>query len=433
MLIMLTGVLLLGMIGCTRPGPPPAWQTPSPTGTADYAGPAAPRLRLSEVWHRDRAELKSVAEVSKIGPRLVLRGSDADDRGTIMIIDAATGAVLWDDTSLPAELSTGLGPVGPGSGKGWADGAWAADDGRGGVLILAYHLKPCADDPERCQSSRVTRTAGHGLVAVSLTDRSVRWTSEIIPSRDRDREDADPEALRLKQRVIGVSVSVIIAMTSTAAPGRDPGLATIAVDPVTGQELWRTEQLLPSAVEGDRVLALASPTEIGTGTPVVLDARSGSEIVRLPDRDAAWSAIGDGLATITRTRGDEPEPPPVIELADGRTVLDLPRSPLGSLVLSRSATGPVAWWYDDEVLLTQSAGDLAPLRASPPDTVEPGALLSARGDYAWAETPQGQLALDRTGQIRSDPLPDSAQLIGNDLILVDGFNGKPGLTLLRIA
>jgi outer membrane protein assembly factor BamB len=442
----LVAVLCLSLLvpaACTRPEPtpdrtpPPA--SPSPTGPARYGGPAAPRLDWTDLWQVDRSGLRTLSAVRKVGSRLVVWGTTAKKESTFLIIDAATGKRLWDHGDLPAELSTRLGPIGHGS-EGNPDGGWAdtilamaVDDGRGGVLILEYDQNPCLNDRPMCHSSQKHRAAGAGLIAVSLVDRSVRWATEVTPAVKR--LGGSNQFVRMKP--VGASDSVIAAVTySSGRPNQDLGLATVAIDPRTGKRLWRAKQVLPSRVEGDRVLALKEPTgddlDTAVGTPVVLDGRTGDRLFSLALKESAsWRNVGDGLATMFTSGGSEPSIP-VVDLSDGRVVLDLPTSDAWRLMVSESSSGPVAWWYDNLGLFTQSVEDPTPLFAPWPSDHIFGEFQFAHGDHIWMETRQGQVAYDRSGTARSELVPGTTALqVDDDLILV--ARPDDGLRLLRLS
>ncbi|WP_152360473.1 hypothetical protein [Microlunatus speluncae] len=433
------GLALLSIAACTKPeppsDPPPPSVSPTPTGPAGYGGPPAPRLDWTEVWQLDRVGLETGWSADRIGSRLVVRGSTKDDP-TFMIIDAGSGKLLWDDGDLPAELSTRLGPVEPGS-SGSPDGGWAgtaamaADDGRGGVLILEYNQNSCRNDAPMCHASQQTRDGGAGLVAVSLVDRSIRWATEVTPAVKQ--LEGEQQAVRMD--AIGASDSVVVAMTySTSRPTHDPGLATVAIDPRSGKRLWRTEQVLPSRVEGDRVLALQDPVgddrRDAAGTPVVLSGRTGAEISRVAVKQpSVWDTVGDGLATIF-TFSDPESPALVVDLSDGRVVLELPASPWPGQLASTSSTGPVAWWYDGTNLFSRSTRDPTPLLTPLPDRYGTNPLLFARGDHIWVQTEHGQVAYDRSGRTRSDLVSGTVLQVDEELILVVRPDG--GLRLLRL-
>ncbi len=436
-LIAVLSLALLLMAACTKADPPEESpsppSTPTPTGPASYGGPDTPRLDWSEVWELDRKGLEAVDAVRRIGSRLVLWGTTTNGKSTIMVVDAGSGKLLWDDGDLPARLSTKLGPIGSTSDEGWAAQrlAMAADDGRGGVLILDYYRSRCPTDEPMCHSRKEQRAGGVGLIAVSLVDRSVRWATEITPAVKR--LGGINQAVRMD--AVGANESVIATRTySSGIPSRDLGLATVAIDPRTGQRLWRAEQVLPARVEGDRVLALKAPTGDdrweAVGTPVVLDGRTGAKISSVAvKKPAFWNDVGDGLATIF-TADDAEAKIPVIELSDGRVVLELPASAWQEPQVSESSSGPVAWWYEGSNLFTQSVGDPAPLLAPPPASDEPGTLLFAHGDHVWVEKPQGQLAYDRSGRASSDLVSGTVLQVDDELILVVRPDG--GLRLLRL-
>ncbi len=387
-------------------------------GQGTYDGPTEPHLLAERVWAS--AEQTMAEPVAVLDDQVVL----ADPKSKLSAIDRS-GEVRWQ---LPPTLRL-------------KDGAEAAElvgsVGRtlstrpDGVIVAPYKWDWCAANSDFCYRQPQQPTADYGVVGLSLADGRPQWSVVLEPSVAVDPGD-HRESPDLQVRLVTDTVALVEWGPELGASlGRSK---TVALDPRTGQELWSKDDLGSSWATEDRVLGVfAGPSGTARdGTPVLLDARTGAEVWRSP-KPSLWSdTFGTkptqdsyGYGTVLRPLGDEEGPAATaIDLATGstRSLDDLDN--IGHVIVGRGSDGPFFAWTGIESLY--SAGTTA---EGPPARAEHKLGIpidGAVGGYLWvtdwAGGRQGATtkAVDRTGEVRFDPVPGILKLATADWLVVQG-------------
>ncbi|WP_144118831.1 PQQ-binding-like beta-propeller repeat protein [Catellatospora sichuanensis] len=145
-----------------------------------------------------------------------------------------------------------------------------------------------ATDPVFARDVVLLRGQGR-LTAYELSDGSPRWSVEL------------PEKPQLSNIVVAPAVPEIVVVAQADGDGE----LSVALDLVTGAELWRTRELMVPV--GDVVHSMGS-VYVADGAPAVhfADLRTGARLWTMPDAvnvafddedDTAWTVSPTGLVT----------------------------------------------------------------------------------------------------------------------------------------
>lgn len=410
-----------------------------------YQGPEKPALKTTRLpinWQL----LGSFRRATEIGDVLVIAGANVEADATVVALDVNTGEPKWKVTSDDHKITI--------DGKGadlFSYNGWTVDDLRGGVVVEEYYFNPCRDSAGSCPKEKSSKTGELGLVALSVKDGSVVWSTAINPSTER----AEPNAVDTQNRpfaVVGATPSAVVVNIGTAGIQEtefefDPSKKqqTIGLDPKTGKTLWTLEDTLTQFAVDNRVMALKrSPGQLIVGKPVILDATTGREVWQPAEpKDMAWVESVPGLAVLRDgQRVDDVYPYSLKNLTDESGLQPLPKAAqFGLRMVSDAANGPFAAWESDGQLWTQGAGDPEPLAAV--NALPPAPTVDSAGNgYVWVSLvrrdPVGGVkdpvvqAVDRTGELRSDPVPGTVWAItARHLLLLARENGDDIITIWR--
>lgn len=286
---LLGGGVALGL-GIIAAGCGPAGKgrsTPSPSGPPGYDGPGLPQLAVEKLFTGEKVKLTQVFRASVVGDTLVLGGRDADNRNAIAALDLISGEPRWEvgDGARGGGVAEDVSLLG-------SEG-WAADDGQSGIL-----LEPYVGGRDGKES-----TEEFGVVALSLADRSLRWSAVAVPSKPR--KSSGDGRFQTVHVVATTPDTVVVNVGGDAIhgvewnvynPGQEP--RTIGFDVHTGKKLWEVADTLTQLTAGERLLAVrgSSPAD---SQPLALDPLSGKELWRLPDGEpASWIAAAGELGII---------------------------------------------------------------------------------------------------------------------------------------
>lgn len=407
------GLAGLAACGGGADAPPPSPRPTPPT----YQGPGLPQLTVEEVLRGDDAELSQVFRAIRVNDTVVLGGRDRDDQGAVAVLDIDAAEVRWERPD-GNEASLDSGPAY----LMFSDG-WAVDDGRAGVLLEQY-----VRGPER------GRTVERGLAALSLDDRTPRWSAVLLPAVSRDDPDTQ-QGRDQSVHVVATGPQVVVvniggdAINGVTWNSHQKGQVprTVGLDPRSGTKLWEVPDTLTQLAVGDRLLAVrgSGPDD---STAVALDPVSGEDLWTLEGQPSAHWVTGDGDLGVVVAGGATR----LVGLTDGALG---PVVPVGSpgigdpliAVVATTDSVPYAAWgsqSDHYRLLSQALADPEPLWAA--EVFDDFTLVVAGGGgYAWAKPGDVDevMAADRTGATRCEAIPGSPRAVLGDLVVTDGVAG----------
>ncbi|OYO20006.1 hypothetical protein BI335_00035 [Enemella evansiae] len=433
--------LVLAVTGCTaavdQPRPAP---TPTPTGPPIYQGPELPRLVTEEVPVDPRVWVREAyGPVVRTGTEtVVVRGGGAEGGAGFSVLDLRTGRQLWSSADLPERVEV------PGIGRVVASSSEvrAADDGGGGILVASYYQNPCPDKAQPCPDNRPGMTEGKGLLAFSVADRRLLWSAPLLPPVPGNTPVAEENRWRFPKVVAATAKAVVVNIGADPGdgtrylPGRPPPM-TLALDPVSGRRLWEVQGVLTQQVVDDLALGIAAPTDSANPpVPVALDLGTGTERWRLPAAEAGdWVEVTPGLGLLRRRdfSTNRATTPRLVSLPGGEVGPELPQDENFVGLGSGSDGIPYATWIEsvpgsrEYALLSQGFRDAQP-RTGPTRLGGHGSVLGVARGYAWrtlGAPENGVTAIDRTGSVRSDPLPGFPRYVDDELLVTGGPGGPP--------
>ncbi|MFC5748784.1 PQQ-binding-like beta-propeller repeat protein [Actinomadura rugatobispora] len=236
----LLGLLLavLGVMGVRGVGP---WRSLDPLPDGEKR-PRPLSFSGKPMWDERKLGLERVAGLELVGDTAVVAGDAAGGGSRLAAVDVRTGAPRWTAGS-DQPLRGGDGAV-PDRGFGYLAEKLRGVTGRPVVYgdandwtVLVQYV--------RGDQNRETEL---GAVALSGKDGSVRWRHALVrpASGEKGRDDRDRRIrlLAADPRIVLVSVESKDATD----------LETVALDPSTGRELWRSDAGWAHRITGDVVL-----------------------------------------------------------------------------------------------------------------------------------------------------------------------------------
>ena len=391
---MTTG-LLLGT-GCA-PRRAASSTAPAAVSHPTYQGSALAEVELEPAALADDVIIDEVNRAQVIGDSLIMAGLDQDGSSAIAAVDLNTGRPRWqgskvtDTVDVPSGASTVV----------TADG-WAVADGAGGLVIEQYYHLPCGDDP--CSKSGTGFTSERGLVAFSALDRSLQWSSLILPKL----RNTDPEAVKFANQtprtVVVTSQVIVVNLGGDSQDGirPQPGIPsrTIGYDPTTGRKLWSRDDMLTQRAVGERLVALRTDQSAAEDGLIALDPRTGKSVARAGDQIALTESV-----------------------------------PAGAVIGSDHSGVALAGWTADDRdsdrhLITQAAEDAAAQQGA--ERLDDKATVSAVADgYLWLSSGDRIHAIDRSGADRSDTVRGRLRLVQDGYLLLDRVRRGAGTALYR--
>ncbi|WP_188701196.1 PQQ-binding-like beta-propeller repeat protein [Microbacterium nanhaiense] len=355
--------------------PRPDATTPAPETPTTYAGEPAPDLALSPVElagapsyaEADRSEVVGLA-----GGRLLATRPGPENIIGVDAWDAGSGELAWDITTYKSYQLV----LDHGFGRGlleFAGGAVQRGEAQGYVVPIFGNLcgggTRCMDDPYRV-----------GIAMLNPADGAVMWTSDLT-----DHLGDDVSGISLHAVVADANAdSVIVEVDAQLDEGGDTTVALVA-DAASGEVRWATRDAHLVSIAGDAILGEQD------GALVAFDAATGAE--RWRGGSGTWipREASAGYAAAMDPEAD------IVDVATGEVVA-MGRFPVDPVVSDEfvawvDATGETVS-YDGNAALPGESGDGA------------GIAEAIDGEYIWIQG-EGVLAVDRTGQARTETLPGS--------------------------
>lgn len=425
-IVTLAATLLL-LPGCALLGPG-AEPEPEPE---HYSGPTAAELTVERVWQA--AEDDPWQSVIGLYPdRAVV--SDGDRPALAVGVD---GREIWDlarPVRFPdRDTEIDLGTFGP------------SVDGAENPVIAAPYLwdlcGPNGAEAKRCYAEDRFLTREAGIAAFSVENGELLWTT-VLEEAAPYRPDERPEPSPYRYRVVSVSRAAVL-VERYREDNSPLETVTSALDPRDGSELWSRRGIGADGALGDRVLAVAAgPASADdesiafAGTPLILDARSGTEVWRgtdpgrwrydlATDRTAAAYDYAAFHPKSDLTNREIPTP----QIVNLRTGQAGPASP--GAVIGRDESGPFLAWteagFDTAVLTTRGLPDGRPV-VGEHEQGHRTTVIAAAGDQLWVIDLEDQerpavMAVDRTGAPRSERVAGSLRAAGEGWLVTDGDTG----------
>ncbi|MCH1867155.1 PQQ-binding-like beta-propeller repeat protein [Nocardioides sp. CFH 31398] len=388
-------LVLLG--GCSGGGADaPASSDPGVTAPAAEA----PQVRFTDAASSSRSG--RLPELLALGEGVVVvREQPRGTQSRLRVVDTRTGRTAW---RLPG------GEVDRGARRtSYLDlGAEVGPDGAGGEIVaVPYQDYTCEDPRAEVGACRVRP----GLEARDALTGEVLW-----------RWDAPRPGK-------ATSIALGLSLTEDATLLDDDG-RLVALDPETGEPLWRATANVPVAV-GDGV-AVVGPDPGEAGPSRVVDLATGETVRSLgPDRGTVGlvglvGLVGDVLAV---DEGD------VVRLEDARTGEEVGTVEGDQPPVAVRADHGLAWRSGD-TLLTLVPGETEPVGATLPDEVADANLAlsffaGGAGDGVWLLSTDGVVrTMGRDGALDGRPGPDAVlvqDVAGADVALqVEGERSGSG-------
>lgn len=425
----------LTLPGCSLVSDPDAIATPTSDVPVPYEDEPAAELAVTSLWQAPSDSVVVSAYGSTLlGERVLVIGQNAKHGRAFTVLNLSDGSVVWTDDDLPDEIPGETDAL-----KVQNDDVVAVDDGKDGLIVQRYWLGPCPGNADRCPTDTTTRSSGYGMVAFSAADASVRWTAEVEPPVPDGQERWTDGSLQV--RAVDANASVVLITVNGGGEGNwvpDPEdeFATVALAADSGEQLWRREGVVAMGIRGVVGLGWLASDSVG---PVLsgFDLENGEELWQLPlagreidghqEHPEFVVLFGEGDDDATR-------PYELVRLNDGQVVA----TTTGRMVLSPSIDSRLLWQVSPEAepkLLSRrldekevSVGEVA----LPPGTEF---LVAGVGEYVWISPEDGDcVAVDRTGAVRSTPLPSSYfHILNDELLLISGSESRPTELLSVVA
>jgi len=400
--LVMASVVLAGCVNETE-------GTASPV-TPEVPTPTLPRFAIDPepLWGNSQVPVTDIADIQFRAGRAILAGYDADS-SFVAAVDAATGTTQWS-IDLYDDLNGGEGAVLAERPR------FLVGDSVEGPVLVEYFSDTCRNPLRSCPPGSVQSSAERGIAALSPVDGSVLWKYAVVPAFYVESEQADTARdTNVKLVATRDDVTVLVAGPSDALDARqnaDPAeIRTIAVNAMTGELIWEAAGYWAQFIADETVLARVPGSGPRTadyepGTAVALDLSSGNERWSATDRlsQSEFLLATDDLALV-RAVEDGVFSWQIVDVADGTTVADLEEW------VERCAT-------DGERLIACSIGVLSGLLSyelgetearSFPDQSALFLGLGFNGYlFAKALSSGEHLAVDRWGNVLSDPLPGRA-------------------------
>lgn len=410
------GMLGAAAVGCSLPASRPADQ-PSPSGPPAVNEPPLPQITPRRLW--SAPQLTGLTDLSSCTLQqgvLVVDGQIDGASAGLQVIDVTTGAVRWTADTVADEVRRRTDGTTLSSGDPVVAGTGAA-----AVALATTYGSPCPPGKkELCHSSETLTTSSRGVVALALTDGSVRWHQVVAPPVPRAQMTSDDEdtaaVVVADERSVVVAVGSGLVIRGSYAADPENRCRTVVLEAASGKPRWMVPDLLPLAIADDVVITL-EPTGRsgqlrGAGPVVALDLQTGARRWSSADTLGAvrCQAVGPGIVVLASPVG-RIERMHLLDPGSGRELTaTLPRG-AGPVLVGTSSTGePMAAWTVDEErgpLFTLTLPDREPV-VSGSSPFEKTSLIGGRiqSGYVWCSDlgQRGVSAVDRSGHRCSDPL-----------------------------
>jgi outer membrane protein assembly factor BamB len=410
------GMVGTAAVGCSLPSSRPP-DSPSPSGPPAVNEPSLPTVTPRRLWAApQRTGLTDLTSCTLQQGLLVVDGQVDGSSAGLQVIDATTGRVRWTADTVADEVMRRTDGASLSSGDAVVAGAGAA-----AVVLATTYGSPCPPGKkDLCRSSETLTTSSRGVVALGLTDGSVRWHQVVAPPIPRSRLTSDGEdsaaVVAADGRSVVVAVGSGLVIRGNYAADAENRCRTAVLEAASGKPRWTVPDLLPLAIADDVVITL-EPTGRsgqlrGAGPVVALDLQTGARRWSSDDTLGAVScrAVGSGIVVLVSPVG-QIERMHLLDPGSGREhTATLPRG-AGPVLVGTSATGEpmAAWTVDGErgPLYTLTLPERDPV-VSGTAPFEKTSLIGGRihRGYVWCSElgQRGVSAVDRSGHRCSDPL-----------------------------
>ncbi|MFC0673253.1 outer membrane protein assembly factor BamB family protein [Brachybacterium hainanense] len=405
------------VLGISPAGPGTGGHAPAATSPIERPAPTLPRLDLGAEPLASGLPSGSLIDPVVDGRMLSVTGT-----GSILVsVDLQTGKELWSRDTGGAFEGVGENVRIDGELAGLEDAA----------LMRVTHYG-CADD---CGPGEDPADQGWGLVAMSPQDGSVAWSTVIAPPVAPDHPDRDYQDHLVIQSATVSSGVIVLGLEvdgdlRSEPPAGAPMQLSIGVDAASGKELWRTEGFVLDGrgvdVGWGELTDPSAPDAADEDVPALMDLRTGEILARTEHPGADIAGVGATGALL------ELEDEAVYQWV-GPNGQDVPGGEVRGESDCARGPGPLTCTIGPDGVMTTLTEEGELVSAGPSEF---RSLLFTDGDYVFAIDPTADLpptgalratvALDRSGNRLSDPVPGVAELRTGDLLLLSeaGADGQ---------